>query len=136
MRSPIVKDIYFSDLDTMFTQSPINDDVLNITNLESIKRSVRNIVSTNKGERKLDPDFGSHVRSYLFEPDSDIIRYAIQEEIYLQLENFEPRIDVLSVIVSNTSEEIDNHELLVTIEFTVINSQTTVSLNLVLERVR
>lgn len=136
MRSPIVKDIYFSDLDTMFTQSPINDDVLNITNLESIKRSVRNIVSTNKGERKLDPDFGSHVRSYLFEPDSDIIRYAIQEEIFLQLENFEPRIDVLSVIVSNTSEEIDNHELLVTIEFTVINSQTTVSLNLVLERVR
>ena len=136
MRSPIVKDIYFSDLDTMFTQSPINDDVLNITNLESIKRSVRNIVSTNKGERNLDPEFGSHVRSYLFEPDSDIIRYAIQEEIFLQLENFEPRIDVLSVIVSNTSEEIDNHELLVTIEFTVINSQTTVSLNLVLERVR
>ena len=136
MRSPIVKDIYFSDLDTMFTQSPINDDVLSITNFESIKRSVRNIVSTNKGERKTDPEFGSHVRSYLFEPDSDIIRYAIQEEIFLQLENFEPRIDVLNVIVSNTSEEIDNHELLVTIEFTVINSQSTVSLNLVLERVR
>jgi phage baseplate assembly protein W len=136
MRSPIVKDIYFSDLDTMFTQSPSNDDVLTITNLESIKRSVRNIVSTNKGERMLDPEFGSHVRSFLFEPDSDIIRYAIQEEIFIQLENFEPRIEVTSVAVENTSESIDNYELLVTIEFTPINSQSTVSLNLVLERAR
>ena len=136
MQSPVVKEIYFSDLDTTFTQNPVNDDVVSLKNFESIKRSVRNIISTNKGERPFNPDFGSNVRALLFEPDSDLLRVALQDEIETQLLNFEPRIDILSVVVGNTSEEIDSHELNVIIEFTPINSQPTVTLNVILERAR
>ena len=136
MQSPIVKEIYFSDLDTQFTQNPVNDDVVSLKNFESIKRSVRNIISTNKGERPLDPDFGSNVRALLFEPDSDLLRFALENEIQTQIENFEPRVSLLTVVVSNTSEAIDSNELNVVIEFTPINSQQTVSLNVVLERAR
>jgi phage baseplate assembly protein W len=136
MQSPVVKDIYFSDLDTQFTQNPITDDVVSIKNFESIKRSVRNIISTNKGERPFNPDFGSNVRALLFEPDSDLLRIALEDEIETQLSNFEPRIDVLSITVSNTSEQIDSYELNVIIEFSPINSQQVVTLNVVLERAR
>jgi uncharacterized protein len=136
MQSPIVKEIYFSDLDTQFTQNPVNDDVVSLKNFESIKRSVRNIISTNKGERPLDPDFGSNVRALLFEPDSDLLRFALENEIQTQIENFEPRVDLLTVVVSNSSEAIDSNELNVVIEFSPINSQQTVSLNVVLERAR
>ena len=136
MQSPVVKEIYFSDLDTQFTQNPINDDVVSIKNFESIKRSVRNIINTNKGERPFNPDFGSNVRALLFEPDSDLLRIALEDEIEAQLLNFEPRIDVLNISVSNTSEQIDSYELNVIIEFTPINSQQVVTLNVVLERAR
>lgn len=136
MESPIVKDIYFSDLDTQFTQNPVSDDVISLKNYESIKRSVRNIISTNKGERPLNPDFGSNVRSLLFEPDSDLIRIALEQEIIIQLRNFEPRIELVSVVVTNTPEQIDSNELIVEIEFTPINSQETVTLNVILERAR
>jgi len=136
MESPIVKDIYFSDIDTQFTQNPVSDDVISLKNYESIKRSVRNIISTNKGERPLNPDFGSNVRSLLFEPDSDLIRIALEQEIIIQLRNFEPRIEIVSVVVTNTSAEIDNNELNVEIQFTPINSQETVTLNVILERAR
>ena len=136
MQSPVVKDIYFSDLDTQFTQNPISDDVVSIKNFESIKRSVRNIISTNKGERPFKPDFGSNVRALLFEPDSDLLRIALEDEIRMQLRNFEPRIEVINVIVSNTSEQIDSYELNVVIEFSPINSQQLVKLNVVLERAR
>lgn len=136
MQSPIVKEIYFSDLDTQFTQNPINDDVVSLKNFESIKRSIRNIISTNKGERPFDPDFGSNVRALLFEPDSDLLRLAIEDEIETQIENFEPRVELLTVVVSNTSEAIDSNELNVVIEFTPINSQQAVTLNVVLERAR
>ncbi len=136
MQSPIVKEIYFSDLDTQFTQNPINDDVVSLKNFESIKRSIRNIISTNKGERPFDPDFGSNIRALLFEPDSDLLRLAIEDEIETQIENFEPRVELLTVIVSNTSEAIDSNELNVVIEFTPINSQQAVTLNVVLERAR
>lgn len=136
MQSPVVKEIYFSDLDTQFTQNPINDDVVSIKNFESIKRSVRNIINTNKGERPFNPDFGSNVRALLFEPDSDLLRIALEDEIEAQLLNFEPRIDILNISVSNTSEQIDSYELNVIIEFTPINSQQVVTLNVVLERAR
>jgi len=136
MESPVVKEIYFSDLDTQFTQNPISDDVVSIKNFESIKRSVRNIISTNKGERPLNPDFGSNVRALLFEPDRDLLRIALQDEIETQLLNFEPRIDILTVAVTNTSEQIDSNELNVTIEFSPINSQQVATLNVVLERAR
>ena len=136
MQSPIVKEIYFSDLDTQFTQNPINDDVVSLKNFESIKRSIRNIISTNKGERPFDPDFGSNIRALLFEPDSDLLRLAIQDEIETQIENFEPRVELLTAVVSNTSEAIDSNELNVVIEFTPINSQQAVTLNVVLERAR
>lgn len=136
MQSPIVKEIYFSDLDTQFTQNPVNDDVVSLKNFESIKRSIRNIISTNKGERPLDPDFGSNVRALLFEPDSDLLRFALENEIETQIENFEPRVNLLTVAVSNSSEAIDSNELNVVIEFSPINSQQTVSLNVVLERAR
>lgn len=136
MQSPIVKEIYFSDLDTQFTQNPINDDVVSLKNFESIKRSIRNIISTNKGERPFDPDFGSNIRALLFEPDSDLLRLAIEDEIETQIENFEPRVELLTVVVSNTSEAIDSNELNVVIEFTPINSQQAVTLNVVLERAR
>ena len=136
MQSPVVKEIYFSDLDTQFTQNPINDDVVSIKNFESIKRSVRNIINTNKGERPFNPDFGSNVRALLFEPDSDLLRIALEDEIEAQLLNFEPRIDVLNISVSNTSDQIDSYELNVIIEFTPINSQQAVTLNVVLERAR
>ena len=136
MQSPVVKEIYFSDLDTQFTQNPINDDVVSIKNFESIKRSVRNIINTNKGERPFNPDFGSNVRALLFEPDSDLLRIALEDEIEAQLLNFEPRIEILNISVSNTSEQIDSYELNVIIEFTPINSQQVVTLNVVLERAR
>lgn len=136
MQSPVVKEIYFSDLDTQFTQNPINDDVVSIKNFESIKRSVRNIINTNKGERPFNPDFGSNVRALLFEPDSDLLRIALEDEIEAQLLNFEPRIEILNISVSNTSEQIDSYELNVIIEFTPINSQQAVTLNVVLERAR
>lgn len=136
MQSPIVKEIYFSDLDTQFTQNPVSDDVATLKNFESIKRSIRNIISTNKGERPLNPEFGSNVRYLLFEPDSDLVRIALEDEIRAQILNFEPRVELLSVTVSNSSDRIDNYELDVIIEFSPLNSQQVATLNVVLERVR
>jgi predicted component of type VI protein secretion system len=64
------------------------------------------------------------------------LRIALQDEIETQLLNFEPRIDILTVAVTNTSEQIDSNELNVTIEFSPINSQQVATLNVVLERAR
>lgn len=132
-RSPQQNEEYFSDIETTFARNPVTDDTLRIKNIESIKRSVRNIILTAKGERALAPSFGSGVRALLFENDTPFYRFVLEQEIKYCLRFQEPRIEVTKVEIGG---RIDANELSVTIEFTPINTVQPVRLNVLLERVR
>lgn len=132
-RSPIQSDEFFSDIETTFARNPVSDDTMRLKNVESIKRSVRNIILTNKGERALSPGFGSGLRSFLFENDSPFNRFILKKEIEYTLRAQEPRISVTNVEIGG---RIDGNALDVTIEFTPINSAQSVNLNVILERAR
>lgn len=131
--SPRQEGDFFSDIETDFTRNPVTNDVMRIKNVESISRSIRNIVLTEKGERMLVPGFGSNVRSYLFENDTPFNRFVLQKEILYTLRAQEPRAEIINVRIFG---DIDANELRATIEFTPINSVQAVSLDVVLERSR
>ena len=57
----------FVDLDLDFTLNPITKDVSLKFNDEAVKRSIRNIVLTNTGEKPYIPEFGGNVKASLFE---------------------------------------------------------------------
>lgn len=75
------------------------NDILVDNDLEAIKNSVRNIFSTRKGQKLLTPEFGSSLEQYLFEPITEIYARAIGDDILTSLERYEPRIEVLKVLV-------------------------------------
>ncbi len=75
------------------------NDILVDNDLEAIKNSVRNIFSTRKGQKLLTPEFGSSLEQYLFEPITEIYARAIGDDILTSLEKYEPRIEVLKVLV-------------------------------------
>jgi hypothetical protein len=43
-------------------------DILADTDIEAVKNSMRNIFSTKKGEKVLNPEFGCSLEKYLFSP--------------------------------------------------------------------
>ena len=66
----------YSDLDLDFTRNPVTSDVVKLTDVEAVKRSVRNLVNTNKGERPFHPEIGCGIRGLLFEPAGPLTSIA------------------------------------------------------------
>ena len=48
----------WSDLDLDFTAHPVTKDIVRKTNVEAVKRSVRNLIRTNMYERPFHPEIG------------------------------------------------------------------------------
>ena len=95
----------FKDLSISFKFNPLSGDLIALKNENAIARAVRNIVLTTPGEKLFDPDFGSSVSEILFENVDDITAVAIRDEIKSSLQNYEPRVEIIDVIVDPNFDE-------------------------------
>lgn len=60
--------------------------------VESVKQSIKMILSTYPGERLMLPEFGSRLRDILFEPISNITTSQIRREIKTAVERWDNRV--------------------------------------------
>ena len=58
----------FRDVNITFKKHPVTDDVVVSKDNAAIKQSIISLLLTNRGERLFNSDFGSDIRSFLFEP--------------------------------------------------------------------
>ncbi|SVE36229.1 uncharacterized protein METZ01_LOCUS489083, partial [marine metagenome] len=56
----------YSDLDLFFAAKGVSKDISKVTDIQAVKRSVRNLVLTNHYEKPFHPEIGSGVRDMLF----------------------------------------------------------------------
>ncbi|SVB27604.1 uncharacterized protein METZ01_LOCUS180458 [marine metagenome] len=123
----------WTDLDLDFTKHPITDDISKKRGVEAIKRSVRNLLLTNKYERPFNPDLGSGIMGLLFELVSPTTANVLELAIKEVLENYEPRIIIDNIRIQG---DIDRNGYHITLEFTPINTLQPVTIELFLERLR
>ena len=124
----------FKDISLSFAKHPVTGDIAKLSDVDAIKRSVRNLVNTNHYERPFHPEIGSDVRDALFEPVSPIVANLLARHIEDVINNFEPRVDLSNVICLG---DIDRNQYEVSIEFYIVNSPTELqTVNLFLERLR
>tara|TARA_B100001741_G_C16408545_1_gene530425 strand:- start:425 stop:850 length:426 start_codon:yes stop_codon:yes gene_type:complete len=123
----------FKDLDLDFGLNPVTKDVNKLTDAESIKRSVRNLINTNNYERPFRPEIGSGIRGLLFEPMTELTSHFLQLKIAEILNEYEPRIS-LSDIIINSQEDKNAYSL--SIHFVIVGSQEPVVVDTFLERLR
>ena len=107
----------FKDISLSFEPHPVTKDLAILKNERAISRSIRNIVETIPTERYFDPDFGSDVRSSLFENIDFGIVGVIESQILESIANYEPRVDNVQVEVL---PEFDNNALEVTVIYDII----------------
>ena len=69
------------------------------TTLEQAGHNIKNLLLTSKGERVMQPDFGSDLRSLLFEQADDNINNDIKEAISDAMSNWLPYINISNVNV-------------------------------------
>ena len=87
----------FKDLNITFKKHPVTNDVVVSRDASAIKQAIVNVLLTNKGERLMNPRYGSDIRSFLFEPLDYGTGFQIKANIRDTLERFEPRISVLDI---------------------------------------
>ena len=126
----------YKDLSLFFTPNPVSGDVTMVTDVQDIKRSVRNLVMTNRFEKPFHPEVASHVRDLLFERFTPITFNLLRNRIETVLENYEPRVSVTDIEIEDSGQAMDNNELNVRIFFTLRNDPQIQSVDILLERVR
>ena len=111
----------FKDINLSFTPHPVTKDLTVLRNENAIKRSVRNIVQTIPTERFFNSILGSDVRNLLFDNYVDFgTASAIEDQIKIAIQNFEPRVDNLQV---NVNPKPDENEFEVNVLFDIIGQE-------------
>ena len=87
----------FKDLNITFKKHPVTNDVVVSKDASAIKQAIVNVLLTNKGERLMNPRYGSDIRRFLFEPLDYGTAFQIKGNIRDTLERFEPRLNVLDI---------------------------------------
>ena len=124
----------YSDLDLFFSAKGVSKDISKVTDIQAVKRSVRNLVLLNHYEKPFHPEIGSGVRDMLFEPMTPITANILARKIEDVIENFEPKAKLIGV---RAQPDLDRNSYEVTVEFYVINTPTElVDLTVMLERLR
>jgi phage baseplate assembly protein W len=107
----------FKDLSMTFQVNPLNYDLIALKNESAIARSVRNLVLTQPGERFFNEDLGSGISKSLFENLDEISASIIKDEIKNTINNYEPRVNLIDIIVS---PNYDENEFNVTIQYRIV----------------
>ena len=139
----------WSDLDLDLTMHPVTKDIVRKTNVEAVKRSVRNLIQTNKYDKKFHPEIDGGVTRHLFGLATAATKHDIAEAIATCLRNYEPRVVVDRVNVFGNADEIahvqsdvrvsgniDKNGFNVSIFFRIVNSPEPIEVSLFLERIR
>ena len=123
----------YRDLDLFFSKKS-NKDVNKVTDVEAVKRSVRNLVLLNSYEKPFHPEIAGDVRGLLFENMTPLTSAVIARKIQDVIENFEPRARLTGV---QAVPDFDRNAYEVTIYFYVVNAPTElVEVTQLLERLR
>ena len=126
----------YKDISLFFTRNPVTGDVSQVTDVQDIKRSVRNLVLTNRFDHPFHPEIASHVRDLLFERFTPVTINLLRNRIETVLANYEPRVSVTDVEIDDSGRAMDNNELNVRIFFTLKNDPSVESVDVLLERIR
>ena len=123
----------YKDLDLDFGRNTVTNDVNKLTDVEAVKRSVRNLINTNHFERPFHPEIGGNVRALLFENMTPLTALNLQRKIDEVLSNFEPRAKITQIIAD---PDIDRNGYRIEIRFYVIGIQNPIVVETFLERLR
>ena len=123
----------YKDLSLFFSRNPVTGDVSTVSDVQNIKRAVRNLVLLNTWDKPFHPEIGTNIRGSLFENFTPMTKIFLQRKIEEVLLNYEPRIDLQNVAVD---DDQDNNRLVVDIYFYIVGVPGPQKVSTFLERVR
>ena len=96
------------------------------TTIKAVKNNIKMLLSTNKGERLMQPDLGIDLRKFLFEQYTDESRIAIQNEIYDIFKTWLPFVEIKELNINmKETDAIGKNTMSINITFNIIRDPNT-----------
>jgi len=100
MANPLLKKPVYIGILFPFQKGP-NGIPAQVTDIDLIKSDFYLLLVTRKGERVMDPNFGTDLEALIFENNGALLRAKAFREIADAVSNYEPRISILDVQISS-----------------------------------
>jgi phage baseplate assembly protein W len=122
--------VFYKDLPLDFTPNPVTGDVRPVTNEVAIKRSIKNLILTQKGTKPFMPDYGTNIKKYLFSGLNPFEIVDMEREIANAIQRNESRVTLKKVEALTDN----NHGVKITVEYTIKNINLESSVTTTLQR--
>lgn len=102
--------------------------------IDQIKSNLMMLFNTKKGERRMNPNFGSDLWNLLFEFNDDDLNQIVQSTINRDVATWMPYVNIQQVSVTNGTAERDTYKVDIAVGFTVpsagVNTLQTLNLSI------
>jgi phage baseplate assembly protein W len=92
---------------------------------DQIKSNLINVLLTNRGERILNPSFGSNLKLLLFEPLTEVIKNDIRNTILSTVNIYIPEITITNINIDDSNYQIDNNTVSIAVNYRLNISGTS-----------
>lgn len=106
-------------------------DILVDIDIQAISNSLKNIFTTKKGQKILNPEFGSSLDQYLFSPITETNAKTIANEILRTVDTYEPRIKISKI---NVIPVYDRNSYYITIYYTLLELNKESNINMIAQQ--
>lgn len=96
-----------------------------VSDFELVKQDIFNHFNIRKGEKLMNPEFGTIIWGMLFEPFTDEVRKAMTADVK-RIVSYDPRIAVQSIQLNEYHQGI---EVVIRLTYLVTDMTTTMTLN-------
>ena len=120
----------FIDVDMSFAKHPASKNILIKKNVNAVKQSVLNLMRLRSGDVPFHPEIKSPVYDFFFENTTSITKIVIESEVKNYLRAFEPRLEVIEVVVTFPDENSIDCKIV----GNIINISTLVTINVLVDK--
>jgi phage baseplate assembly protein W len=112
-----------------FRDDEINGKLLkmNTTTVDDIRSSLYFFISTKKGERWYDPEFGTSLYEFLFEKNDNLTASEIRDSLKVDIEKYFNNVTIKDITIDQSEE---TNKLTINISFIYTNLYNTIDDNI------
>lgn len=129
----MAKKYIYKDINLLFDKHPLTGDIITATDVEAIKKSLKNLILTDLYEVPFNPEKGTSIHYLLFENFTPITVDFLKTKIKEMINIYEPRVEIQKIVIY---QKEDDHILEVSISFKIIDLNIFDNLTVFVERTR
>lgn len=91
---------------------------LNRDDSNAIRSNLMHLLLTKKGERFYNPDFGTNLLRYIYEPNDSISYSSMKSDIKDTIKKYIPNLKIDEITIEPSEENVE-HKVTIRVEYTV-----------------